>query len=187
VAGGALRERRLQDTRRISETLRGLLVQVVQASNLDWTAIGINAFLVRRRYRWVGARVLDRVGRERIRSTPAPSRVLWSRGKGVIGRCWESGQDLGFDLREHFAEISDLTADQWADLPHEQRLGLSHDEYLRTRQHGLVVATPVLDRSGKVIGVISADAPSGARDRLWNEQVREVLGSGAVALRNLIE
>ncbi len=187
VIGGVIRERRLREARWFSETLKALLVQVVQASQLDWTAVGVNAFVVRHRHGWIGRRVLRRVGRERIRSTPVPSNVLWTRGKGVIGRCWALGTDLGVDLRDHFADVEDSTADEWEELTEEQRLGLSYDDFQRTRQHGVVVATPLLDRRERVIGVISADSLEGPLERLWNDQVREALGAAAVAIRNLLE
>ena len=187
VIGGVVRERQLREARWFSETLRALLVQVVEASGLDWTAVGVNAFVVRRRYRWLGGEILQRVGRERIRSTPPPSNVLWTFGKGVIGRCWELGTDLGIDLRDHFADVEGHSAEEWAQLTDEERLGLTYDDFQRTRQHGVVVATPVLDRFDSVIGVISADALDGPLDRLWNDRVREVLGAAAITLRNLLE
>jgi hypothetical protein len=187
VVGGIVRERQLQEARWFSETLRALLVQVVQASQLDWTVVGVNAFLTRRRYRWVGDQVLRRVGRERIRSAPPPSSVVWTLGKGVIGRCWELGTDLGVDLRDHFAGVEANTAEVWAQLTDEERLGLTYEDFQQTRQYGVVVATPVLDRAGTVIGVVSADSLEGPRDRLWNDQVREALGAAAITIRNLLE
>lgn len=187
VIGGVVRERHLRQARWFSETLRALLVQVVQASGLDWTAVGVNAFLVRRRFRWFGDEVLQRVGRERIRSTPPPSNVRWTAGKGVIGRCWALGTDLGVDLRHHFRDVEGSSAEEWARLGDEERLGLTYEDFQRTRQHGVVVATPVLDRFDTVIGVISADALHGPLDRLWNDQVREALGAAAVTIRNLLE
>lgn len=187
VIGGVVRERQLREARWLSETLRALLVQVVQASQLDWTDVGVNAFLVRRRYRWVGGQALKRIGRERIRSAPPPSSVVWTVGKGVIGRCWELGTDLGVDLRDHFAGVEANTPEEWTKLTDEERLGLTYEDFQRTRQYGVVVATPVLDRAGSVLGVVSADSLTGPRDRLWNDQVREALGAAAVTIRNLLE
>lgn len=86
--------------------------------------------------------------------------------RGVIGRCWELGTDLGVDLRDHFADIEGHTAEEWAQLTDGDRLGLTYNDFQRTRQHGVVVATPVLDRFDSVIGVISADALDGPLDRL---------------------
>jgi hypothetical protein len=187
VIGGFVRERQLSQARWISETLRALLVQVVKASQLDWTDVGVNAFLVRRQYRWIGRKVLKRVGRERIKSVPPPSSVVWTRGKGVIGACWEHGIDVGIDLNEYFASVEESTAEEWSALSDEERLRMTYEEFQRTRHYGVVVATPVLDRAGRVIGVVSADSLDGPPDRLGNSEVREALGAAAVAIRNLLE
>lgn len=127
------------------------------------------------------------MGRERIQSSPPPSNVDWTFGKGVIGRCWQLGTDLGVDLRDHVADVAARSPEEWEQLTDEERLGLTYDDFQRTRQHGVVVATPVLDRSGTVIGVISADTLEGPLDRLWNDRVREALGAAAVTVRNLLE
>lgn len=202
VVGGVIRERELTQARQFSETLRALLVNVVDASQVDWTSIGVNALLVRRRYRWFGQESLHRVGRERIRSTPRHSNVVWTRGKGVIGRCWERGQDYGLDLRAIYAEAAGLTdyewsnlppgqpgigEEEWAQLPSEKTFGLSYHDFLRTRHHRVVVATPILDRADRVIGVVSVDSRDAGLDQLFTDEVRGALGSAAQTIRNLLE
>lgn len=202
VIGGVVRERQLTRARHFSETLRALLVNLVDASQVDWTSIGVNALLVRRRYRWFGRESLHRVGRERVRSTPRHSNVVWTKGKGVIGRCWERGQDYGLDLRAIYAEVAGLTEEEWsnlrsdqpgiteaewANLPAEKTFGLSYHDFLRTRHHRVVVATPILDRSGVVIGVVSADSRDAGLDELFTDEVRGALGSAAETIRNLLE
>ncbi len=202
VIGGVLRERQLTQARHFSETLRALLVNVVDASKVDWTSIGVNALLVRRQYRWFGQESLHRVGRERVRSTPRHSNVTWTRGKGVIGRCWDREQDVGLDVRAVYAEIAGLTEEQWsnlradepgiteqewANLAPDKTFGLSYHDFLRTRHHRVVVATPILDRSGRVIGVVSADSRDAGLDELFTDEVRGALGSAAETIRNLLE
>ena len=180
-------EHRLRFERWVAETLKGTLVQVVQASGLDWKDVGINAFLVRRTPRWFGTPVLHRVGRERIRNTPPPSNVVWTKGKGVIGRCWATATDQGVNLAALFGPDPVLTESDWLARPEADRIGMSFSDYEKTKNHGAVVATPILDREGEVIGVVSADAPGDAFDRLWNDNVREALGATATTLRNLLE
>ena len=202
VIGGVVRERQLTQARHFSETLRALLVNLVDASQLDWTSIGVNALLIRRQYRWFGLEALHRIGRERIRSTPRHSNVVWTRGKGVIGRCWDSGQDYGLDLRAIYAEAAGMTEDEWSNLgsdepgitedewsklPTQTRLGLSYHDFLRTRHHRVVVATPILDRFDRVIGVVSADSRDAPLERLFSDEARGTLGSAAETIRNLLE
>lgn len=200
--GGVVREHQLTQARHFSETLRALLVNLVDASQVDWTSIGVNALLVRKRYRWFGRESLHRVGRERIRSTPRHSDVVWTRGKGVIGRCWERGQDYGSDLRAIYADIAGMSEQEWSNLGSNQpgiteedwaqfsvdkTFGLSYADFLRTRHHRVVVATPILDRAGRVIGVVSADSRDAGLDQLFTDEVRGVLGSAAETIRNLLE
>jgi hypothetical protein len=184
---GLSAEQRLRYERWVSETLKGTLVQVVQASGLDWKDVGINAFLVRRRPRWFGTPLLERVGRERIRNTPPPSNVVWTKGKGVIGRCWATATDQGVNLTALFGPADGLTEAEWLARSEEDRLGMTYADYQKTRYHGVVVATPILDRDAEVIGVVSADAPGDAFARLSNDEVREALGATATTLRNLLE
>ncbi len=165
LLAGLRDEQRLRFDRWVAETLKGTLVQVVQASRLDWKDVGINAFLVRRRPRWVGPVALRRVGRERIRNTPPPTNIVWTMGKGVIGRCWATATDQGVNLAALFGPASDLTERDWLARSEEDRLGMTYADYQKTRNHGAVLATPILDRDGDVIGVVSADGPDDAGRR----------------------
>lgn len=182
IVGRRHRHSRLQQSRRVSETLKGLLVEVVDKSGVDWTSLGVHAFLVERRYRWFGPEQLRRIGRERIRSTPPPSRITWTKGKGVIGHCWELGQDVG--MRLHPAHYDRA---RWEALPEDERMGLSYADYERTRQHRVVIATPILDREDRVIGIVSIDSVEPDFDRLWQDPIRDAMGSAATTLRNLYE
>jgi hypothetical protein len=202
LIGSVVRERHLKQARQFSETLRALLVQLVDKTQVDWKSISVSAFLVRRRYRWFGREELNRVGRERIRSIPRASNVSWTRGKGVIGQCWANQRDFGLDLRAVYAEVAGMTEDEWSNLPDENpgiteqqwsnlpddiRYGLSYHDFLRTRHHNVVVATPILNRSDRVIGVVTVDSRDAPFERLASRKSRETLGSAAEVIRNLLE
>ena len=124
-----------------------------------------------------------------MRIAPPPSNVEWTFGKGVIGRCWQLGQDLGIDLQAHFAGLGALSADQWAHLAEEDTLGLTFEEFQRTRQHAIVVATPILDRSrpqrhrGRIGGL--ARGPAGAARGTTTFETSSV--GAAITIRNLLE
>jgi hypothetical protein len=187
-----LRTRRKEEERRllarqVSETLRIALVQVIDLTGLDWKAVGMNAFLIERRRRWRREQFLHRIGRERISIHPLPSEVMWTKGKGVIGRCWELNSDVGVDLAKHFAPYRALTEDEWDALPADERFGLSFLEFKRTEHLGPVVATPIQEADGTIIGVVSVDGPSGTYTRLSSEPVREAIGAAATTIRNLYE
>jgi hypothetical protein len=187
-----LRSRRREEERRllarqVSETLRIALVQVIDLTGLDWKAVGMNAFLIERRHRWRREQYLHRIGRERISIHPLPSEVTWTKGKGVIGRCWELNSDVGVDLAKHFAPYRSLTEAEWDALPSDERFGLSYLEFKRTEHLGPVVATPMQEADGTIIGVVSVDGPPGTYTRLSSEPVREAIGAAATTIRNLYE
>ena len=186
-----LRARRREDearllARQVSETLRIALVQIIDLTGLDWKAVGLNAFIIERRTVH-GERHLRRIGRERISIHPLPSEVVWPRGKGVIGRCWELNSDVGVDLAKHFAPYRAMTQDEWDTLPADKRFGLTYLEFQRTEHLGPVVATPIQENDGSIIGVVSVDGPPGTYTRLSSEPVREAIGAAATTIRNLYE
>lgn len=187
-----LRARRLDEERRllarqVSETLRIALVQIIDLTGLDWKAVGLNAFLIERPWGWRAEPYLRRIGRERISIHPLPSEVRWTKGKGVIGRCWELNSDVGVDLAKHFAPYRALTEDEWDALTTDERFGLSYLEFKRTEHLGPVVATPIQEPDGTIIGVVSVDGPPGTYTRLSSEPVREAIGAAATTVRNLYE
>jgi hypothetical protein len=187
-----LRARRRDEERRglarqVSETLRIALVQIIDLTGLDWKAIGLNAFMIERRGRWRSELHLRRIGRERISIHPLPSEVVWTRGKGVIGRCWDLNSDVAVDLAKHFAPYQGLTEAEWDALPPDERFGLSYLEFRRTDHLGPVVATPIQKSDGTIVGVVSVDGPPGTYTRLSSEPVREAIGAAATTIRNLYE
>lgn len=174
---------RLQRTRDVELALRGALVTVMHLFGLECDRIGVNAFVVRthRVRRWLPD-ALVRVARFRITDSPPPSRVAWTKGKGVIGECWATGRDIGRDLGHDFADFLDAGEAVWLAVPDDVRLGMSYEELQATRQHGAVVATPVLDDGLRVRGVVSIDGPTEHFDAYWSDEARAVLQRAAIAI-----
>jgi hypothetical protein len=180
-------ERTVQFTKAVSEALRSALVQIVEQSDLEWTEVGLNAFLVRSPAVPWQESFLERVGRERIKSHPTPSSVHWTLGKGVIGQCWERGTDIGVDLTDAFAGLATSSQAEWSALTPEEAFGMTFADFTQTKEHGAVVATPILSTTGEVLGVVSVDGPEGSFDRLFGEATREAIGAAAITIRNLDE
>lgn len=171
----------------VGEALRSALVQIVEQTEIDWTEVGLNAFMVRTsKLPWREA-YLERVGRERIKSHPTASTVHWVRGKGVIGQCWDQGTDIGVDLTDAFAGLPTATEQDWSVLTSEDTFGMTFSDYTQTKEHGAVVATPIQDATSSVIGVVSVDGPHGSFERLFSEPTREAIGAAAITIRNLDE
>lgn len=175
---------------RVAFVLRALAFDLQDATGLDVRDLSLGVYL-RRRAIWVPWRErLVRIHRERATSRPVTSGVRWSPGKGVVGRCVAEGQDIGVDLTELDASISEVSREKWATIDPELRLGLSWKEYQRVRgKYGVVLASPIIDDTGspaRVVGCVSLDAPAGTRDRVTRDDIRERVASAGTAIFRLV-
>jgi hypothetical protein len=87
-----------------------------------------------------------------------PSHVSFTKGKGLIGNVWATGVPDIKDLESDYAGVT--TAAHFQELSDENRLGLSWEEFQRTRRYTAVWASPLFrnsDFDDRVIGVISVD------------------------------
>ncbi|MPZ67984.1 MAG: hypothetical protein GEU71_00455 [Actinobacteria bacterium] len=163
-------QRSLAQERRVQDALKTAYVQIVELSGIDYRDVGLHAFLVRGYRLRPWRKRLVRVGRWRLKSTPPVTGIEWTRGKGLIGRCWELRQNVGANLAEEWG-FEELDESEWESLEEAVRYGFSYDEYLRVRAYGAVVAVPILDDAGGFIGCVSADAPGETYDLIWTEEV----------------
>ena len=127
----------------------------------------------------------------RVKLTPYPqaSGVRWTKGKGVIGRCWATHRFVMHDLREAFSPFYEADRAAWAALSSEVRFGLSFDEFQRTRDlYGVVAAVAILDpkKPGKYLGCVSLDTPRDSAEGIDRKRVEEDLGAVAVTIGLLI-
>jgi hypothetical protein len=145
---------------RIQPFLTTSLIYLARYGGAKWETTGIQAFLVRRR----GWRLQKQhVRLSKVRLAPLHSSgIRWTQGKGAIGRCWETQSPQFVDLEQHFAKWTNYNASQWSTLSNEQRIGLSHADYLQVKgKYGAVAAVPIVDRHGKYLGCVTADVPLG--------------------------
>lgn len=171
-------ERRQLYERRVDETLSAAFVKIVRLSGLDFTAIGMHAFLVDG---W-RHRTLRRAGRLRLVRRSVPSEIRWTKGKGVIGVCWATEKLTAIDIHQIRERALSVSAEEWDALPSEGRLGMTRAEYERSHTSGAIMAVPMADRHGVVRGVVSLDAPPGSLEVLDQDGVWEVLEEAAHAV-----
>lgn len=168
---------RLRRRRSIDALVLGGLVDIIKLNEkkLPWDKVGISVFVVRRRRLWfVGVERLDRVTRAKV-GVSNPSSIVWTRGKGVIGECWETGEDVGRNFARDYALLDGCTRPTWDALSADFRQGLSYEEFLKTKGHGAVVAVPILNERGRFRGCVSIDAPGDCYDILWSDAARRRL------------
>ncbi|MFB9376522.1 hypothetical protein ACFFKU_11960 [Kineococcus gynurae] len=161
------------------EVLDGILTAavwaVVDATGLDARELALAAYALRHRP-GRGAR-LERLHRVRAARRPGTSQVVWTPGKGVIGRAVERGEVVAVDL-------SDPAAGPVVD-PAGWGLAPTEAERLAGR-YAVVVALPLVDDSGpssRVVGCLALDGPRGSLPVLDTPRVRGVLEAAARAVR----
>jgi HEAT repeat protein len=160
--------------------------RMVEESSENYSDIGLHVFLVRR-----PVRRAFRAEQVPMASVELPQRaaplIRWTRGKGVIGQCWENpGKGAAAaDLTALAKAFATYDATQWQAIPPAKRLGLNFNEVQATERLGAVVAWPVLDarkagsRSKGYRGCVSLDGIGSCYDALTGEKVFEALKSCA--------
>ena len=166
------KRRKRQDL--IEILLKAGLRQLINSHGLVWDKVGMNAFVVKEPWHRFGPAYLVRVGQVKF-SLTHPSGVKWTKGKGVIGTCWLTEKEEGRDLHTDYSHVVDWTESIWNLESEELRQGLTFHEFNRTREYGVIVATPMFNSSGKFVGCISVDAPGGSFDQLWSIPARDRL------------
>jgi hypothetical protein len=189
-AGEKKRRRELERERSYREILTSTLVAVVDASGADWTRTAVQVFLVRRHLRWKSPFLVeqqDRIARVKLSFSPPPSGIRWTRGKGVIGRCWEARDNIIEDLRVRFGPYIDYTREQWDALDGRDRFGLDFEEFQRTRTwYGIVGAAPILDPKGRFLGCVSLDTPQTCPDVVDKDGLGGLLRVAAVVIEQML-
>lgn len=184
-AVGEYRSRRLGARREFADrVLTGTLWAIVDATGLDYRALGLAAYRVRRVWRRPWHKELVRVARVRSQYRLAASGIAWTPGKGVVGACVAQQQVIAKDLRLIDAAIWPCTEEEWDTVaPSDVRLGLTFTEYLEIRgKYDVVVAAPILDASAsptQAVGCVALDGPAGSLELLDRDDVHSLLDSAA--------
>jgi hypothetical protein len=143
------------------DTVRSLLVTslvfVVRYCDAPWDLTGVQAFLVTG---WLWRKHQVRIAKVRLASAPE-SGVHWAKGKGVIGRCWETRTSHLVQLDEPpFSELTTVSKENWDTVSRETCYGLSHSDYQALgAKYGTVAAMPIMSTEGKYIGCVTLDMP----------------------------
>lgn len=184
--------KRLRRENDIREVLVSALVYVSTHTGLESSRIGVHAFRLARRLRWQRRfpwlrRSLEHevVAWIRLASNPPPSGIRWTEGKGIIGKCWAGMKNEVMDLREHFRPHMDATREEWQRLTPEQRLGLSFEEFTRTKSYfGVVGAAPIIGGAnpGAYLGCVSLDTPFEGRHDIDHTIIEVALRMAAKTL-----
>jgi hypothetical protein len=168
----------------LHQILAGILIMLVEDAGADWQKTGIQVFRVRGGLWWK-----KQVPAARLRLAHfQPSRIKWTRGKGIIGKCWETGEPQSMNLEEHFRPHANIDELGWKILPSTiERYGLSFTEFQKTKgRFGLVSVFP-LTKGDKYLGCITADMPPECSEGVDASAVRRTLSGAAPSIAAVIE
>lgn len=180
--------KQVKQSNKIHAALRGLPWAISKQTQgaVPVPSLGASAWLIKGWGR--NHQYLKNIGRERVEDVPGPSSVTWTKGKGVLGRAWLEERAQIVDVGKIDARHGRCTAEQWAKVRDDTRMGLSFDEYRKVRgKYGTVVVAPMFDpRNSKVIGFVSLDAPSGVHPALEAADAVGAVSSAAKVIANLL-
>lgn len=186
-----LAPRRALTTEDLRYAVRQLAFTIAETTMVDVRELGLAVYVVRRDWPLFWRERLDRVIRERSVRRPSASQVVWRPGKGVIGRCVATGTDVAQDVGADMAPWRDATREDWdLRVPPEVKAGFSYEEFqqLQGRYH-VVVATPILDDTGRttrVLGCLALDGPEGSFEDVAADDVRAAMAALAPTIRALL-
>lgn len=150
-----LARRRLGTSRarqRLADYSRLMFHEFVEGRRDMYPALGVHVWRIRAP--WRGDPFLERVVTFRLAHRDQ-SRVVWTKGKGVIGECWSSGEEKVADIRPLKAAY-DAGEDVFEALPAGDRNNLSYDEFRQVRHYMAIYARPLF-AGRKLIGCVSVD------------------------------
>lgn len=190
--GVTSRARRAEVADSLDFLLRTLAFTIQDLTDLDARELGL-AVYVQRADRWppFGRSVhLHRLARDRAARRPNASGVVWRPGKGVVGVCVASGQEVGLDIESDTAPFAGVAESDWDRVPAFVRAGLEWTEFQALLgKYFAVLASPILaaEPGGtRVLGCLALDGPSGSFDILWTPDVRSALADAAETVRRFV-
>jgi hypothetical protein len=171
------RSERAITLRRIMLSTFGQLLEIGRSVQppLDISDSGLHIWQKHRTYRHPIAGELLRITTYRLGSVPAIRSIRPTKGKGVVGLCWERDQEVGYNVTDLVAQLQDRQQFEAYVTSHgrEAVMGFSWDEFQRYSHRGAVFASPIRNGRSKFIGCVSFDAERGydeiVSNRLWHE------------------
>jgi hypothetical protein len=175
-------------------TLHGLAFDLGKLTGVDTRCFGVSVYRIPG-HRWPWRLLpLKAEFRNRFSGEPGPSHIKWTRGKGMIGLCWEEQSTQYKDLRAIIKRHANITREKFDGLRRpDVKMGLNFDEFHRiVGKYAEVRAVPISNRDRtRMIGVLAVDIPAdksspGDLPRLDAADVREVTSTAARIVGNLM-
>ncbi|MBE1548137.1 hypothetical protein GGC64_002145 [Mycobacterium sp. OAS707] len=165
----------------VRAALARLVAEIQHLAQAQMSAITAHIHVVERRWPWTRADQikLTRIDRLVFNDSFSPTDIEFGPSKGVIGTCLTSkSTTMVFMTRR---SIDADGPEDWELVPDEERIGLTWEDHrqLKNRRYGGLIAEPVKDRRGNVIGVLSVGVERGLEQNLGTRSVAKAMGSAA--------
>jgi hypothetical protein len=186
------RDRAAQFRLDVEETLKAVVIAVTDAGPY-WRNVGVHAFIMERPWYapWKPRQV--RMGRWRMTMAPEWDEIVWTKDKGVIGKCWRDRRGVRADLHKQWKEFYGCSKETWNALDDELRFGFTYEDFVNSRQaegknleYGVILAYPILDRRKKYRGCVSVDVPAGHGRALDQIDVRNAALMAAATISKIM-
>jgi hypothetical protein len=118
---------------------------------------------------------LVRMATYRLGSTPLTRPLRPTQGVGVVGVCWKLNQEVGRDVEDLAAGLTDEQTFRSYRQQHgpDSVMGFSWAEFQRFKHRGAIFASPIRNGRSIFIGCVSFDATHGYNQlnssRIWHE------------------
>jgi hypothetical protein len=125
----------------------------------------------------------------RLSSRPQPSHIPWTRGKGVVGLCWETQQIITTDTAQMYRDLRQCSKTEWKQLDPGVHLNLRYKEFRRIAgKYAGVVVVPIIDpRTERYKGCVALDIIHGEDfNRINTPRIYDILSDAAVSIANLL-
>lgn len=177
---------------RLREAIRQDLIATLTALDklpgLDFETTSVTALLVRRQLRPFFRRYLFSVERLRMYPVSPSPGILWTKGKGIIGLCWQDRNVVAGETGAPWDLWLQCTKQQWKKAPPDVRLGFRYKEFKAIAgKYEAVVVAPIIVK-GRFEGCVAVDGRRGrvSVDQLIHPRVADAAQSAAIAIGNLL-
>lgn len=160
-------------------------VALANTTSIPIETLRVQALVVHRQRRLRGELALELLEESRLKSRPARSGVIWTKGKGVIGLCWKTGREVIANLDTAHNGLAGCTAEQWSQQPDTTTFGLPWEDFNRTvGKYGIIVAVPIVLSGPGFLGCVVVGGAPGQSAGLDTEEVLELVHAAADNIAN---
>lgn len=160
--------------RQLQQVVNSGYLKLSRTTGINIEHLGLHAYRIRRRF--CRRAILERIADLRFK-IPPPTHMTWTKGKGVIGICWQKEQWAIADTKKAYEQAQVISADGWPSTDKLITMGLTQEQLERTKDYGVIATQPIFQFNvpRKIVGCLAVTAPTGNDAKLDTQAVKELL------------